>query len=557
MARLDIYIGGRRIVECPVRGSDVVLGRSPAATVVLPSPEISRVHARIRPDGNRCELIDESVNGTLLNGQEFTKPQTLMDGAVIQIGPYRIVFSTKDGGPPVPTAVNMAYPTRLLRIEGSTIASLEARLEIVPPAKGPPYTFALTDRPVTAGKSPTCDLVLADDFVSRVHARLTPVPEGWRIEDLSSRNGTKVNGRETGAALLTGGDRIQIGQTKLIFHQKIVREPLASGRPAPDQAGSEADGSGSDYFRGSSTAAVHLRQLAARIAPTAAHILILGETGTGKEIFARLLHSLSDRAGRPFEAVNCGAIPENLLESELFGHEKGAFTGADERRDGLFATAAGGTLFLDEIAELPLAGQVKLLRAIESGEIRPLGSQAAVIARPRILAATHADLAARVEKGRFREDLFHRLNVIAVKLPPLRDRLSDLPELVQSFLAGERSLSGAALRKLMQHDWPGNIRELRNVVERAAVLSPDNQIGPESIALEADSGDPLRGGYLDSHPEFRGKSLDQIEAEILRRVLADADGIQNRVAKILGLSRGSLHGKLVRHGLIAADKDTL
>jgi len=365
-----------------------------------------------------------------------------------------------------------------------------------------------------------------------------------------------VNGRETGAALLSSGDRIQIGQVKITFLQKLHREPLAEA-PAGRHGTETPAGPGSDCFRGSSTAAVNLRRLAARIAPSNAHVLILGETGTGKEVFARLLHSLSDRAGKPFEPVNCGALPENLLESELFGHEKGAFTGADDRRDGLFAAAAEGTLFLDEIAELPLTGQVKLLRAIESGEIRPLGSQTTLTARPRILAATHADLPARVQDGRFREDLYHRLNVIAVKLPPLRDRMSDLDELAASFLENGRVLSGEALRKLRQHGWPGNVRELRNVIERAAVLSDSPVIGPEAIATGDGAASALPGGYLDVHPEFRGKTLDQIEAEILRRVLSDAGGVQNRVAKILGLSRGSLHGKLIRHGIISPDQDAV
>lgn len=545
MSRLDIHLGGRRIIECPVREREVTIGRSPNATISLPDAEISRVHARIRYANGRHEILDQSINGTIVDGQDISGPQPLRDGSTIRIGSYQIIYSAKDSAIPAPTSVNIAFPTRLLRCDGRQVTCSEARLEVSPPGKTPPYQVTLPDRPVNLGKSPACDIVLTDEFVSRVHARLVPVADGWRIEDLGSRNGTRINGRETGAALLASGDRIQTGQTRLQFHQKVFPGTL-----------DEDDGeSGREIFAGNSASIVSLRKLAARIAPSNAPVLVLGETGTGKEQYARLLHLLSGRSGKPFVAVNCGALPENLVESELFGHERGAFTGAEHSRAGLFVTASEGTLFLDEIADLSLQGQVKFLRAIESGEVRPVGATAPVIARPRIIAATHADLLERVRDGRFREDLFHRLNVIAVQLPPLKDRASDIEGLAAGFLESGRTFTPEAIQKLRQHSWPGNVRELRNVVERSAILCPDPDIGPSFVQTGNGTAAVFPGPYLESHPEFTGKTLDEIEAEILRRVLADAGGIQARAARLLGLSRGSLHGKLTRHGIISRQEN--
>ncbi|MCW5830804.1 MAG: sigma 54-interacting transcriptional regulator [Deltaproteobacteria bacterium] len=542
MPRLDIHLGGRRIIECPVQG-EVIMGRGPEATVVLPAPGISRIHARIRPANSGYELVDQSVNGTLLNGSDVEGAAPLADGASIGIGPYRIIFSLAPAGPAGPTSVARALPTRLLRATPEQITCVAARLELLGKARGPvSAVFPLPDRAIAVGKSPDCDIVLADEFVSRLHARLVPVPGGWRIEDLGSRNGTRINGRETGAALLADGDRIQIGNLRFLFRQELQ---------AGDMGGTED--AGAELMRGETPAIVQLRRLAARIAPSNATVLVLGETGTGKEVYARLVHMLSARAGQPFIAVNCGAIPEALFESELFGHEPGAFTGAIKRNPGLFAAAAAGTLFLDEIADLPVHCQVKLLRALESGTVRPVGSTTDIPAAPRIIAATSADLTARLREGCFREDLFHRINVIPVRMPPLRERKSDLPLLAASFLDGGRSLSPEALDKLRQHDWPGNIRELRNTVERAAVISDGPAIGPDAVFTGSTADAAASGGYLASRPEFQGKTLDEIEREILRRVLADMGGVQAKAARALGISRGSLHGKLVRHGLIQVD----
>jgi len=544
--RIEIHLDGRRIIECSVEDREVVLGRSPGATVVLPAPEISRVHARIRPAAGGYELAESGVNGTFLNGRELAGRAALSDGDEIRIGPYSLRFRLGAGAPASPTPVNVARPTRLLRLDAGGVTVAEADLEVELPGKVPKFRFGLSDRAVLIGKGAGSDLVLGDEFVSRAHARLVPVPDGWRIEDLGSRNGTRVNNRDTGAALLADGDRIRIGETRLIFRQKIRREP---DTPVP-----ESEDAGASVFRGSHPSVVRLRRLARRIGPSGATVLVLGETGTGKEVFARLLHELSPRAGRPFVAVNCGALPAGLVESELFGHEPGAFTGATARKTGLFVAAGEGTLFLDEVGELTPEAQVKLLRAIEGGEVRPVGAKETLRANPRIVAATCADLKAMVRAGRFRDDLYYRLNVVPVQLPPLRERRSDIPELAASFLGEGRELSAAALDRLKGHDWSGNVRELRNTVERAAILSPGEVIGPGAVLPGVVAALPDGVPYLESRPEFLGKSLDEIEKEIIRRVLADAGGVPARAAKLLGLTRSSLRGKMIRYGLIAGEE---
>lgn len=238
---------------------------------------------------------------------------------------------------------------------------------------------------------------------------------------------------------------------------------------------------GTDRLLGTSPAIAAVRDIIPRIAASEATVLVLGESGTGKELAARSLHALSPRAGAPFVAINCGALPAELLESELFGHRRGAFTGAVRDKDGLFAAAAGGTLFLDEIGDAPPPVQVKLLRVLEERTYLPVGATEPVAADVRVVAATNRDLRADMSEGRFREDLFYRLHVVPIAMPPLRERTEDIPLLAEVFLtraAARHGLTGAhlgrdAMRVLAQHDWPGNVRELANVIEGAALLSPD------------------------------------------------------------------------------------
>ncbi len=292
---------------------------------------------------------------------------------------------------------------------------------------------------------------------------------------------------------------------------------------------------------------------ALRAAPSCSTILVTGESGTGKEVLARFIHENSPRAGKNYVAVNCGAIPANLIASELFGHEKGAFTGAQARRSGRFREADGGTLFLDEIGELPLELQPVLLRVIETGMVTPVGADREEPSDFRLIAATNKNLAAAVESGRFRSDLFYRLNVIAFEMPPLRARPEDIMPLCRHFMTsrrqqlGSKRLSPAAARMLRNHDWPGNVRELFNILERAMVLSKSDAMLPEHLpahvrtrAATLDDDESLREDKVDS----RVRTLEQAEFDTIREALARAEGNRTKAAELLGISRRSLLYKL-------------
>ncbi len=325
---------------------------------------------------------------------------------------------------------------------------------------------------------------------------------------------------------------------------------------------------GSAEIVGRSAGIQKIRDQIARVAATNATVLITGETGTGKELVARALHKSSSRAAKPFIAVNCAALSESLLESELFGHERGAFTGADRAREGLFEAAHQGTLFLDEIAELSTAAQANLLRVLTDGQVTRLGSTRPRTVDVRVLAATHRDLEARVRENLFREDLYYRLAIFPIAIPPLRQRREDIPELSEILLQRASAelklprprLSDDALRVLREYDFPGNIRELNNAVERACILAATDEIGPDAFAsLERTRGrspaadQDARETWLESLPDnvdLRAV-LSSLEKKLIERALASADGAQAEAARRLGLSRSDLSYKLGKYDLKA------
>jgi two-component system response regulator AtoC len=301
--------------------------------------------------------------------------------------------------------------------------------------------------------------------------------------------------------------------------------------------------------------------LAARVAPHTTTVLITGESGTGKEVLARTIHRMSPRRAAPFVAVNCGAIPENLLESELFGHAKGAFTGATADKPGLFEEAHGGTLLLDEVGELPLTLQVKLLRALQEGEIRRVGESAARQVDTRLLAATARNLEEDARDGRFREDLLYRLNVVNIHIPPLRQRPEDLDRLVAALLARVSTKSGwevrilpAALEAIRQRSWPGNVRELENALERAAVLSSDGVIGPDGFEgigapMGAPRGAPTHAGAAGTTPPDLKTAVRVAERETIEAALGATGGNRKEAADLLGVSLRTLFYKLKDLGI--------
>jgi DNA-binding NtrC family response regulator len=297
---------------------------------------------------------------------------------------------------------------------------------------------------------------------------------------------------------------------------------------------------------GSSPAMMAVKRIIQGLAKSNAAVLIRGDSGTGKELVARAIHRVSLRASGPFIALNCAAIPETLLESELFGYERGAFTGATRRKIGHFQLAHRGTLFLDEIGDLPMILQAKLLRVLENGVIQPLGSEKEVTVDIRLISATHRALEKEIRENAFREDLYYRLNVFPIALPPLRERKEDIPAIAAHFLSAWRrkpsDLSVAARQKLLGYHWPGNIRELRNVLERSTILRPEGSIGADDIRLGDLAGEAPT-------PESHTLNLEEIEKRAIQKALAEAGGNKSEAARLLGITRRALYGRLGRFGL--------
>jgi two-component system response regulator AtoC len=335
---------------------------------------------------------------------------------------------------------------------------------------------------------------------------------------------------------------------RLMREVQTLRRQLASSPLGPAQL---------PEMIGKSLRMQELFRTVRKVAEYKATVLITGESGTGKELIARGLHNHSQRAEGPFVAINCGAIPETLLESELFGHKKGAFTDANKDKKGLFEEASGGTLFLDEIGEMPLALQVKLLRALQEEEIRPLGSNHDIKVDVRVVAATVRDLTKEVAAGRFREDLFYRLNVLNVHLPPLRERREDIPTLVEHFLARFASKSGThvesvipeAMKLLVDYAWPGNVRELENTIERAVVLCEGSRIEVEGLPDKVRQKTvPQRPGSTAVEYSIK-KTVRQVEEELIRKALRKTGGNRTKAAEILEISHRTLLYKIKEFGI--------
>ena len=318
------------------------------------------------------------------------------------------------------------------------------------------------------------------------------------------------------------------------------------GTPVPDESERE-DVKPSTDIVGASDAMREVLDLAHRVADSDASVLLLGESGTGKDVIAREIHRSSERERKPFVAVNCSAIPEGLLESELFGHEKGAFTGAVRQKRGKFETADGGTVFLDEIGDMSEALQAKLLRFLQDHIIQRVGGASDIKVDVRVIAATNKDLESEVAAGRFREDLYFRLNVVTITLPPLRDRAEDIPLLIEHFLkvhspsgGKPRRMSPSAIRTAMGYDWPGNVRELENAVQRAIVLSRGETIFPEQLPAKVQAA----AGPEVSTEEKKGRTMREVERDTIIKTLRQTEGNRTHAAEILGISRRTLQNKI-------------
>jgi DNA-binding NtrC family response regulator len=383
---------------------------------------------------------------------------------------------------------------------------------------------------ITIGTSPSADLVLTDATVSRSHAVLRATPTGYLLTDLESTNGTWIGARRIVSAYVDVKDVFQVGDTSVRLEgmRETVELPISQAAQFGDLVG------------GSVPARRLFAQLE-QLAGSDASVLLEGETGTGKDAIAEALHERGPRARGPFVILDCSAVPPHLIEAELFGHEKGAFTGATTTRRGLFEEAHGGTLFIDEIGELPKELQPKLLRALEHRQVRRLGSTQPHSFDVRVIAATHRDLKREVNRGAFREDLYYRLNVVRLRVPPLRERLEDIPLLCERFwqeCAPGRGEPPAALIELFRtHAWPGNVRELRNRVERAATMGTPREI--TGVRPQATS-----------YGQAKAEAIEAFERAFLTELLARSKGNVSQAAREAQMDRMFLRKLLQRRGLL-------
>jgi DNA-binding NtrC family response regulator len=424
---------------------------------------------------------------------------------------------------------------------------------------------------VSLGRSESADVQVPDPLMSRVHAILHIGPQ-LAISDLGSSNGTIVRGSRIPAnerVPIAMGDTIEVGSTVVIVQPEFARGAATESDriDAPDRT-----------FNGADDPMDRVYKLAKRIASSNINVLLLGETGVGKEVMARTIHGYSPRASKPFLGLNCASLSETLFESELFGYEKGAFTGAQQSKPGLIETADGGTVFLDELGEMPLSTQAKLLRVIEERQVMRVGSLRAREVDIRFVAATNQNLEKEIDLGHFREDLYYRLNGISLVIPPLRERMGEIQGLARTFIADACKqagfntppvLSRDSIEWMMRHTWPGNIRELRNAVNRAVLLATGGVIQPEHMRSEAYAPRTGRGSGRVGEPPPRSTDPtptpiavpaapldpDEEERQRIMAALAACGGNQTRAAKVLGIARRTLTSKLGKLGLPRPRKD--
>lgn len=419
-----------------------------------------------------------------------------------------------------------------------------------PHPQGPRYLLvpaehrvvSLTGDCVRIGASSECELCLQDPAVSRIHCEVRLRSGRVKVRDLGSKNGVVLQSVRVSEGEMRVGDTLRLGETVVVLVDCDRTEPARTGEVLPGIVGS------TEVMR-------RVARTVRLLAPSDLNVLVTGETGTGKELVARALHRLSPRAQNPFVTLNCGAIPRDLIEAELFGHERGAFTGAVIARPGLFERAAGGTLLLDEIGELPLDQQPRLLRVLETGRVRRVGGQESRQVDVRVVAATHVNLPEAVTQGRFRRDLFYRVNEAEVRVPSLAERVDDILPLVERFLAelpsGGPRPDPSTFVRLQARRFGGNVRELRSLVRRAVVLGwseLDEPAFPEPAFAAPGGGSPLLATgsvAAERRPDYP-RTFDEIQARVLEEALAQADGNKARAARRLGMAKSTFNDRLRR-----------
>ena len=527
MAELIFFRRGEELMRVSLEHPRLSLGRGPQNDVAVPDNAVSRQQAEILKRGAKFFLRDLSGRGTQVGGESH-KEVELQDEAEIALGAWRAVFHSVPRGAVGPTEIHH-------RLDGTAVQERTTGLQAgtfilrMRSADGE-RSMTLDDNDVTFGKDEENQVVLNDRFVSSFHARISRTGRGFWLHDLGSTNGTFLNDARVRESEIAPGAVVRIGETEMTI------ERADKGVPSGDTF---------EGIVGHDVGMSLLFEQIDRVAPSRAAVAIFGETGTGKELVARAIHARSPRHARPFVAVNCSAISRELMESELFGHEKGAFTGAERTRIGAFEEADGGTLFLDEVGELAMDVQPKLLRALENGEIKRVGSNKPIHVDVRVVAATHRDLMACSRRGQFREDLFYRLCVFPLTLMPLRRRLTDLAMLSDFFIekftgSAAVKLTPAARQKLATHAFPGNVRELRNVIHRGLLLRNGPVIDAPQIVFDTPYTEQDDGLNDLENLHLPGLTVDEVIHQVVLRAVRRHGNNRTAAATELGISRSTV-----------------
>jgi len=551
MAEILLSQGGQTLLRFPLRQTTLKVGRSAECDIILTDEAISRVQLIIYQSEGIYFAKNMGQLPLIVKGKPV-ESSPFQEGTSLEVGPWQLTYSASlENNLLEETYVSQAAGQNTLVVNASYLSHAKTytadQLEIL--VKEPQKTerrYRITQPVTTLGKGRSCDLVLEDSYASEVHAKIVVKENHLSLLDLGSTNGTLVNGVKVREAQLEEGSTLIIGKTQLCLHYLSETKTL---EPTKENfLGS---------IVGSSPSMRELYRVLLQVAPTEATVCILGETGTGKELVARSIHDLSPRHLKPWVAINCGAISRELIQSELFGHEKGAFTGAQQQRIGVFEQAKGGTLFLDEIGELPLDLQATLLRVLETGKLRRVGGNQDISVDVRVVCATHRDLSLKVKEGAFREDLFFRLYVFPVLIPPLRERKEDIILLAQHFLktmlpAGKKlRFNEEANRYLESQVWRGNVRELKNIVQRAIVLATGPEIGKKELespaSLFPEPEEALSSFPLNSIPTQ--SNLQNLEKEMILRELRVHEGNRQAAARALGIAKSTLYEKLKSYGI--------
>lgn len=536
MLNLILMREGKELISQPISDEGITIGRSSENTLQLIDPTISRTHCRIDQKEDEIIIVDMSRNGILVNG-EAASSANLKEGDVVTIGLWTAKVSPDTPSTEI-TVIDHLKPTGVLSFDAEKHIITEERVFIT--ATSPdqsPIKKRLSQSEITFGTHATADVSIADQYVSRRHCKLMIKDGNLILCDLGSTNGTFVDGTRIDKIALPPEGIFTIGKTQVRYRLNRVEEQL---KPANETSlGS---------LLGNSRPMREIFSLIKRSAPSEVTVCIIGESGTGKELVAKELHANSLRRDKPFIALNCGAIPSTIIESILFGHERGAFTGAVERQVGVFEQANGGTLFLDEIGEMEFNLQTRLLRVLEDKNIRRLGSREDTPIDVRLVVATNQELKKLVLDGLFREDLFYRLCVLPIYLPPLRDRKEDIALLADYFIQkhspAERTLkiTDQALQKLIKHDWHGNVRELKNTLMRAMILAQTDAIQSPDIQF-----------ISTPRPRPNATPMNEHERDAIIDALRKANGNQTKAAKILGIARTTISFKIGRYGIDPKD----